>query len=200
MCPGPRALPCTGAGPAAGGPSVGLRDPGSPLRLTERAPAPVPWDWASSSRPGPAALGPRRLLPLSPPPGGPRSAPGACGPCPPHCGCRRSRPPRRSAPLAGFPSGGLPTPCPAGFPQIAAPRPRFPRAPAGSWPRHHGGQCPGPLGSPSQQEASRRSGGRAHRPPGGEAAAVVDALFGPSLVEQGYVDEVSSVDNNASLA
>ena len=33
-----------------------------------------------------------------------------------------------------------------------------------------------------------------------EAAAVVDALFGPLLVERGYVDEVSFVDNNASLA
>ena len=33
-----------------------------------------------------------------------------------------------------------------------------------------------------------------------EAAAVVDALFGPLLAERGYVDESSFVDNNASLA
>ena len=33
-----------------------------------------------------------------------------------------------------------------------------------------------------------------------EAAAVVDALFGPLLAERGYIDEVSFVDNNASLA
>ena len=33
-----------------------------------------------------------------------------------------------------------------------------------------------------------------------EAAAVVEALFGPYLAKQGYVDEVSFVDNNTSLA
>ena len=37
--------------------------------------------------------------------------------------------PCRSAPLAGFLTGGLPTPCPAGFPQIAAPCPRSPGNP-----------------------------------------------------------------------
>ena len=29
---------------------------------------------------------------------------------------------------------------------------------------------------------------------------MVDALFGPLLAERGYIDEVSFVDNNASLA